>query len=131
MSISAPREHTRLIVFCQPEEPSPQREACLGDLIEQCGKHHLGHVVIPPLYHIAESSKLWKQLAEHLAHAVVLCWLHPRPACWLLRRHGITADEGAIVDLNSFADAASAWQSIAGLAKDKHPAQDVDAAPRR
>jgi Pyruvate/2-oxoacid:ferredoxin oxidoreductase delta subunit len=120
MAISPPHEPTRLIVFCQPEEPDPQREACLGVLIERCDQHRYSHLLLPPLYHIAESSKLWKQLAEPLANAVVLCWLHPRPASWLLQRHGIVAEEQSILNLNGFSDVESAWQTITHMAQDGH-----------
>jgi Pyruvate/2-oxoacid:ferredoxin oxidoreductase delta subunit len=123
MSISPPRDRTRLIVFCQPEEPNPQREARLAELVERCQNHRFGHLVIPPLYHIAESSKLWQPLAGYLADAVLLCWLHPRPACWLLRRHGIAADEGAILNLGSFPDSDSAWQAASRLARARRRGQ--------
>jgi Pyruvate/2-oxoacid:ferredoxin oxidoreductase delta subunit len=124
----------RLIVLAEPETPDEQRKALQCGLIEQCGKRHLDHLLIPPLYHIAESSKLWKQLAERLDKAVLLCWLHPRPAYWLLHRHGIVGDERSILNLHGFADVESAWLAASRLAqdgarsrsKDKAAAEDHD-----
>ncbi len=128
----------RLLVLCQPEAPNPQRKAFLGELIEQCRKHRRSHLLIPPLYHIAESSKLWNQLAERLGDAVLLCWLHPRPAYWLLRRHGIVGDERSILNLDSFSDVESAWLAATRIAqdrqggrgKDKQPGEDTDSSSR-
>jgi Pyruvate/2-oxoacid:ferredoxin oxidoreductase delta subunit len=126
----------RLIVLSEHYEPDEQQKALQCGVIEQCRKHGVDHLVIPPLYHIAESSKLWKQLAEHLGHAVLLGWLHPRPAYWLLRRHGIVGDERSILNLDSFADVESVWLATSRLAqgeprgrgKDTHPGGDADSA---
>jgi Pyruvate/2-oxoacid:ferredoxin oxidoreductase delta subunit len=125
----------RLIVLSEPEEPNEQRRALQCGIVEQCREHGLDCLLIPPLYHIAESSKLWKQWAEGLSNAVLLCWLHPRPVYWLLRRHGIVGDERAILNLHSFADVESAWMAIRGLVpggrrKGKQPAESHLAGPR-
>ena len=111
----------RLIVLCEPEEANEQRKALLAGLIEQCREHGLSYLLIPPLYHIPESSKLWKQLAECLSDAVLLGWLHPRPAYWLLHRHGIVGDEGLILNLGSFDDVESAWLATVCLAQNRRP----------
>ena len=125
----------RLIVLSEPEEPNEQRRALQCGIVEQCREHGLDCLLISPLYHIAESSKLWKQWAEGLSNAVLLCWLHPRPVYWLLRRHGIVGDERAILNLHSFADVESAWLAIRGLVpggrrKGKQPAESDLAGPR-
>lgn len=128
----------RLIVLCEPEEPNDERKVLLGGLIDRCGQHGLRHLLIPPLYHVAESSKLWKQLAECLGAAVLLGWLHPRPVHWLLHRHGIVGDEGLILNLGSFADVESAWLATARIAqsrsrrhtKDKRSTEDATLPPQ-
>jgi Pyruvate/2-oxoacid:ferredoxin oxidoreductase delta subunit len=71
---------------------------------KQCSRHRLDYLWIPHLYHISESSNLWKKLADHAGKTVLLCWIHPRPAQWLLRRHGIANEELTILNLSSFLD---------------------------
>jgi hypothetical protein len=75
---------------------------------EQCRQHRLDYLWIPHLYHISESSTLWKQLADHAGKAVLLCWIYPRPAQWLLRRHGVANEELTILNPSSFPDAKAA-----------------------
>ncbi len=106
-------------------------------LIERCRKHRLRHLLIPPLYHVAESSRLWNELVECVGDAVLLCWLHPRPAHWLLRRHQIVGAERSILNLHGFPDAESAWLAATSAAQDhprrrtkgKHPSADADSSP--
>ena len=62
-------------------------------------------LLIPDLYHIPESSGLWTSLADRLKDAVLLCWIHPRPAEWLLQRHRIAGRRLTILNLGSFSDA--------------------------
>jgi Pyruvate/2-oxoacid:ferredoxin oxidoreductase delta subunit len=103
---------------------------------EECHQHRLDSLWIPHLYHISESSKLWKKLADHTGKAVLLCWIHPRPALWLLRRHGIANAEMTVLNLNSLPDAAAAVsaaveaiQAGAGASKTATRGGDVVAAP--
>jgi len=126
-----------LIILSQHENPDEQKTALQCGVIERCRKHRLRHRVIPPLYHIAESSELWKELAECVGDAVLLGWLHPRPAHWLLRRHQIVCAERSILNLHGFPDAESAWLAATSAAQDhprrrtkgKHPAADADSSP--
>jgi NAD-dependent dihydropyrimidine dehydrogenase PreA subunit len=78
-------------------------EHCLHD--ERCESESWDCLVIPSLYSLAESSKIWKSLAEQIAEreqVVLLCHLHPRPAHWLLQRHHITVDASRILNLAAF-----------------------------
>jgi Pyruvate/2-oxoacid:ferredoxin oxidoreductase delta subunit len=67
---------------------------------------------------MGESSDIWSTLAKRLENAVLLCWLHPRPAQWLLRRHQIAADGLTILNLSNFADADSVVSAIIDMAQD-------------
>ena len=73
-----------------------------------CRQYRLGFFSIPHLYHISESSRLWNKLADHAGKAILLCWMHPRPAEWLLRRHGIATEQLTILNVNSFPSADAA-----------------------
>ena len=47
---------------------------------DRCRDRGLDCLLIPHLYHVSDSSPLWQKLAECANRAVLLCWLHPRPA---------------------------------------------------
>lgn len=69
-------------------------------------------LVTPHLYHIAEDSPLWSELAQ-LAGPVVAClWLRPRAGEWLLRKHGVGRDGLSVRDLQAYSDAAAAWAAV-------------------
>ena len=46
-------------------------------------------LLLPHIYHIAEHDGVWDELAAIGEAVVCLSSLHPRPAEWLLKRHGI------------------------------------------
>ncbi len=46
-------------------------------------------LVVPHVYHLAEDDALWAKLGQADEPLLFLSWLHPRPAEWLLRRHGL------------------------------------------
>jgi Pyruvate/2-oxoacid:ferredoxin oxidoreductase delta subunit len=81
-------------------------------MIDQCGARGLDCLVIPHLYHVADSSPLWKELSDRVDEAVLLCWLHPRPAEWLLRWRGIDCRGLTIFNLASFPTAEAAMHAI-------------------
>jgi Pyruvate/2-oxoacid:ferredoxin oxidoreductase delta subunit len=91
-------------------------------VLDQCLEHGLDCLLIPPLYHIPESSDLWPLLATRLKNAVLLCRLHPRPAEWLLQHHNIGSQRLAILDLRSFRDAKAAVSAVlASLSDGRKP----------
>ena len=97
-----------LIIVSGREAPTALTAVIERGVAEECRQHRLDSLWIPHLYHISESSKLWTKLADHTGKAVLLCWIHPRPALWLLRRHGIANAEMTVLNLNSLPDAAAA-----------------------
>jgi len=97
-----------IMIVSGREAPTALTAAIERGVAEQCHQHRLDSLWIPHLYHISESSKLWKKLADHAGKAVLLCWIHPRPAKWLLRRHGIANEELTILNPSSFSDADAA-----------------------
>jgi NAD-dependent dihydropyrimidine dehydrogenase PreA subunit len=104
-----------VIILSKHAEPDAQAAALEQGIVERCRSERRGCLVIPPLCHVAESSKLWKAIGEHLEHGVLLCWLHPRPARWLLHRHRIEMEESRVLDLRTFADADAAFAAVADL----------------
>lgn len=97
-----------LLIVSGREPHTALATAIQRGLAKQCREHRLDSLWIPDLCHLSESSKLWKKLAGHAGKAVLLCWIHPRPALWLLRRHEIANKELTILNLSSFPDADSA-----------------------
>jgi NAD-dependent dihydropyrimidine dehydrogenase PreA subunit len=83
-------------------------------LIDQCRQRGLNCLVMPHLYHVADASTLWKELSERIGHAVLLCWLHPRAAEWLLPRRGIPSQGLTILNLAAFPTADAAMAAILG-----------------
>jgi Pyruvate/2-oxoacid:ferredoxin oxidoreductase delta subunit len=75
-----------IIVICDCD--NKQRASALQ---QTCVETGCRVVLAPSLYHIPEKSLLWKQLSEIGPDAAIWSALHPRPAKWLLHRHGIHA----------------------------------------
>ncbi len=70
------------------EEWRRRQEESLSSLFRNAGFPVL---LIPHLYHITEEDRLRRTLSETGGSIVLLSWLHPRPAEWLLRRYGARA----------------------------------------
>jgi Pyruvate/2-oxoacid:ferredoxin oxidoreductase delta subunit len=85
-------------------------------VVDRCMADGFDCLLIPHVYHIAESSRLWKDLSDPLDGAILLCWLHPRPVEWLLRSHQISRQPRTILNLAEFPDAASVIRTIAVVA---------------
>ena len=66
-------------------------------------------VVTPHLYYVAEDDPLWEELAALPEPVTLVCRLHPRPAEWLLRRHGIFA---RALDLGAFPSAEECFAAL-------------------
>ncbi len=88
-------------------------------MIDRCLDRGLDCLLIPPLYHLSDSSPLWDELSKRVGSGVLFSWLHPRPAEWLLRRHKIAAKGMTILDLRGFADAESAVTAAVGSSPDR------------
>jgi NAD-dependent dihydropyrimidine dehydrogenase PreA subunit len=56
-------------------------------------------LVVPHLYHLPETSSIWARLAALDGPVLAATWLHPRPAEWLLRRHGVGASGLTVLSL--------------------------------
>jgi NAD-dependent dihydropyrimidine dehydrogenase PreA subunit len=117
--------NNHLIILSGHDNPDTQIAALERGIIELCRDNRLSCLLIPHIYHIAESSKLWKKLADHLSNAIFLCWLQPRPARWLLKRHQIECDESQFLNLNSFSDIESAFEAIMNIVK-SGPTANID-----
>jgi Pyruvate/2-oxoacid:ferredoxin oxidoreductase delta subunit len=95
-------------------------------VVERCRDRGWDCLLIPHLYHLPESSRLWEDLATRAGHRVLFCGFHPRPAEWIVRRHGIPNDGLSILNLGDFADADSAFAAaVASLqgAVSREPAE--------
>jgi Pyruvate/2-oxoacid:ferredoxin oxidoreductase delta subunit len=91
-------------------------------VIARCRDRGWDCLLIPHLYHISESNHLRDNLAGRLENAVLLCWLHPRPTQWLLRRHQIAAEGLTTLNLGNFSDADSVVSAIISSVHDRQQA---------
>ena len=74
--------------------PHFQAEALAG----LCAARGPAVILTPDLYHVAEDSPLWEELRALKGPIVLFSGLHPRPAEWLLRKHGV--GEGGLTAVN-------------------------------
>ncbi len=74
----------------------------LAAALAACG---LDILLTPDMYHIPEGDQVWAEIADGPSPCYVLCRMHPRPARWLLHRHGINLPEDAIIDVRTVTDA--------------------------
>jgi|GEM_PF-781973 len=81
-------EKTTVLISRNAAEDDEKRafENALAELLAGSG---LPVVVIPHIYHLAEDDGLWRELKDIAGRIVSLSWLYPRPAEWVLRRHGL------------------------------------------
>jgi Pyruvate/2-oxoacid:ferredoxin oxidoreductase delta subunit len=109
------------IILSKHEHPDARMAALERDIVERCQSESRDCLVVPPLYHLAEASKLWKALADRVEEAVLFGWLHPRPICWLLWRHQVCLAESQVLDLRTFVDADAALAAARGLSRSSNP----------
>lgn len=69
-------------------------------------------ILVPHLYHLAQQSPLWGQLAALEGPVVCAAWLHPRPAEWVLRSHGVGGGGLTVLDLSGFDAPEAAYAAI-------------------
>lgn len=78
------------VIISTSDQSDPDRkrreEAVLGVCRAMPG---LDILRMPHLYHLPEDHPLWLELSTLATPIVLLSWLHPRPAQWLLQRHGV------------------------------------------
>lgn len=66
----------------------------------------------PHLYHIPEECSAWGDLAGLGGALAVAAWMHPRPAEWVLRRHGVAAEPLVPLNLAAFESAGECLVAI-------------------
>jgi Pyruvate/2-oxoacid:ferredoxin oxidoreductase delta subunit len=98
---------SRPLVIISGQETPKALNAIEQAVIDQCSDRNLDTLLIPHLYQVSDSSDLWKRLAECVNHAILLCWIHPRPAQWILRQHKVVDEGLTTFNLSSFSDADS------------------------
>jgi NAD-dependent dihydropyrimidine dehydrogenase PreA subunit len=111
-----------MIIISLHPSPDKQQAALQEEVVKLLENQRLECLLIPPLLQIAESCEFWPQLAEKANNPILACWLHPRPASWLLQRHRISCEESKIINLHECSDAASAYKAILIAVEDKEGA---------
>lgn len=69
-------------------------------------------ILVPHLYHLAQQSPLWGQLAALEGAVVCAAWLNPRPAEWVLSSHGVGGGRLRVFNLAEFATAEAAYGAV-------------------
>lgn len=101
-----------VLIMCS-DEHSPDCGWLGGELPDLLAARGLDVLLAPELYHIPEGDEVWEQIAAGPAPLHVLCAIHPRPARWLLHRHGMELPEEVIIDVRTVVDAAGALGRMA------------------
>ena len=68
------------------------------DTLARLLAQHAPVLVAPHAYHIPEDAEIWAELAAIDGPLLALSWLNPRPAEWLLKRHGV--ERAGLVTIN-------------------------------
>lgn len=97
-----------MVVLSVQSPPTSVAEKSELAAVELCARLGADLWIIPHLYHLPDDSPLWAELAgQQFDRIVLLSWLHPRPAQWVLQRHGVVPPRGLVaINLESL-DAAT------------------------
>jgi NAD-dependent dihydropyrimidine dehydrogenase PreA subunit len=77
------------ILILQHQTANPARATVEDARVAAALERGLAVWRVPDLYHLPEDSPLWARLAALPGPLLAFSWLFPRPAEWLLRRHGV------------------------------------------
>lgn len=103
----------RSVVLIMCHDGGDSNQDRLGEqLAAALAARGLDVLLTPHLYHIPERDEAWADIAADTAPRHVLCRMHPRPARWLLHRHGIDLPEDAIIDLRTVTEADDVLQRM-------------------
>ena len=92
------------IILSRHNNPDAHQAALEEGVLKWCRSRGVRCSVVPHLYHLPETSDVFKKLGERLENALLLCWIFPRPAACLLKRHHLDVAEEAVVHLGEFSD---------------------------
>ncbi len=68
-------------------------------------------MVVPPLYHLPHGSELWAEIAALPEPPVIVAWMHPRPAEWLVREYA-GREPATVIDLGTCDGAGEVCRAI-------------------
>ncbi len=96
--ISAINNTTTTVVISRGQSRNPEKRA-LEQAIADAAQRWDGVdvVMIPHLYDLAKGSQSYQRLSEIEGDLVVLCWIFPRAAHWVLDRNGIGGQTGEVL----------------------------------
>jgi NAD-dependent dihydropyrimidine dehydrogenase PreA subunit len=84
------------VVVSQGQSSHPAKRAMENEIAERLsGQQQLDVLVVPNLYDLRPDGAALAALRELSGHLIVLSWLYPRAAHWILDRHGISGALGA------------------------------------
>ena len=96
--ISAIESQTTTVVVSRGQSRNPDKrglESAVADAVEKMDGVDL--VVVPHLYDLPKSGDSYKQLADIDGDIIVVSWIFPRAARWVLDRNGIQGQSGTVL----------------------------------
>lgn len=96
--ISAINNRTSTVVISRGQSRNPDKRAIESAIADAAEKMDgVDVVVVPHLYDLAKGSDSYKQLAEIEGDLVIVSWIFPRAAHWVLDRNGIQGQTGEVL----------------------------------
>lgn len=96
--ISAIKNTTKTVVVSRGQSRNPEKRAIESAIIDAAQKMDgVDVVAIPHLYDLPRASDSYKQLAEIEGDLIVVSWIFPRAAHWVLDRNGIQGQTGQVL----------------------------------
>jgi NAD-dependent dihydropyrimidine dehydrogenase PreA subunit len=96
--ISAIHHATWTLVVSRGQSRNPEKrelEQALADAAQQI--EGVNVLVIPHLYDLSKESESYKRLLEFEGNLIVVSWIYPRAAHWVLDRNGIQGQIGEVL----------------------------------
>lgn len=96
--ISAVKQTTKTVVISRGQSRNPDKRAIESAITEAAQKmDDVDVVVIPHLYDLPRDSEAYKQLAQIDGDLIVVSWIFPRAAHWVLDRNGIRGQTATVL----------------------------------
>ncbi len=129
--ITALKIQTTTVVISRGQSRNPDKraiEAAISDAAEKMDGVDV--IVIPHLYDLAKNSDSYKQLSDIDGDLVVVSWIFPRAARWVLDRNGVRGQTGDVLLGAEEEDDDSVPAEAAGSESDQPVDRVTDLYPR-
>ena len=95
--ISATQAATWTVVVSRGQSRNPQKRELEQKIVEAAGQlEGVDVVVVPHLYDLPKTSESYRKLNELEGDLIVVSWIYPRAAQWVLDRNGVRGQTGEV-----------------------------------